>query len=141
MVNDSFEHIVQARNPGTYFALGAFMAAAYVIWALGLPLVAELAVAVFLIIVLRRLTVNPKSGFRITERAVECISNGDRTVIALHELDGAGVIVLYDGSTRCWLNLRGGGIQALPGVTGVDAQQLIRELRNRGIWVSQSPVT
>ncbi|MCB2094782.1 MAG: hypothetical protein H6901_11695 [Rhodobacteraceae bacterium] len=140
MVNDSFEHIVQARNPSTYFALGAFMALAYVIWVLGLPLIAELAVAVFLAVVLHRLTVNPKTGFRITERAIECLANGETSVIALHEVDGAGVIVLYDGSTRCWLNLRGGGIQALPGVTGMDAGQLIRELRDRGIWVSQSPV-
>ncbi|MDH5452474.1 MAG: hypothetical protein OEX14_03890 [Paracoccaceae bacterium] len=139
-MSDSFEHIVQARNPGTYFLLGISLAAIHLIWFLGLPTIMEFAVGGFALAVLHRLATNPKHGFRILPERIECIVQKSRHIVPFDDIEGASVIVLHDGSTRCWLNLRGGGIQSLPGVTSVDAKRLVRELRDRGIWVSQSPV-
>ncbi|MCB2135970.1 MAG: hypothetical protein KDE08_08505 [Rhodobacteraceae bacterium] len=139
-MSETFEYIVQARNPGTYFALGVSLAAVDFIWVYGWPLIAEVGAVAFMLLVLHRLVINKKYGFRILSDAIECITRNARSTVPFSDIAGASVIVLHDGSTRSWLNLRGGGIQSLPGVTRVDADRLIREFRRRGIWVSQSPV-
>lgn len=140
MVDGSFEHIRQARNAGMYIALGLAMSLTYLIWAHGSSVAATGVVSAFLFIVLHRLAVNPTTGFRLTWEGIDCIERHQRKSFTFAEIDAASVITLHDGSTRCWLNLRNGGIQTLPGVTSVNAEKLVQAFRDRGIWVSRSPV-
>lgn len=133
MPSDSFMKRSQGRRPRTYMALGVGMAAAYaaVKYDLG-ALTLGLAI-VYLALVLRRLILNPATGFRLGQTRIDWFTEKGTESAALADLIGVTIARNPEGRTVCTLKLRGGRAITLSGVEDLDPKRLIREFMRRGI--------
>lgn len=132
---EPFEYRRQARNPGTYMALGVAMAVVWLAFALDLRLSVRGLALIYLALVLWRLGANPRRGFRLSGRTLGWFGPRGREVIALSNLAGVTIGLTEKGATVCFLNLTDGRTLPLPGAEAYGVARLRQEFGARGIAV------
>lgn len=135
MTTESYGYRSQARRPRTYFALGITMAVVYLCVTLEMGQLIIALAAVFLVLILRRLWLNPVKGFRLGRSWVEIYRPRGNETIHLDDVASVTVTRTTWGATACFLNLADGAILPLPGVEKLDSHKLMREFGLRGVRV------
>ncbi len=133
-MSDSFEYRAQARNPVGYLAFAIGLAVVFG----GRWLEISTATSVLGIIVVLTLTIrlslNPRSGFRIDTRMVEVFGPGFHRMIPLAKVESVRISQGYKGLC-CDFSLSNGEAISVPPPIRIGPAALSDALRLRGIAV------
>ena len=135
MTIDSYGYRSQARRPGMYFAFGMALVLLYICVVLDMGQLLVALAIVYLLLVLRRLWVNPVKGFRLGRSWVEIYRPRGTEVIPLDTVASVTLTRTNWGAKACFLNLEDGEILPLPGAEKLEAESLMREFGTRGVRV------
>jgi hypothetical protein len=135
MTIESYGYRSQARRPGMYFALGIAMIVVYLCVVLDMGQLLLALAAIYLLLILRRLWLNPAKGFRLGRGWVEIYRPRGTDLIMLNDVASVTVARTNRGAMACFLNLQDGEILPLPGAERLEAQKLMREFGLRGVRV------
>ena len=118
-----------------YLALAVAIVAVYLSVTLkGSTLVIALT-AIYLVLVLRRLIVNPGRGFRLGSKRIDWYDAHGRDSAPLEALEAVSIGRSHAGQTMCVLRLSDGRTISLSGVERLDERKLMREFGRRGIRI------
>lgn len=135
MITESYGYRSQARRPGMYLALGIAMFVVFLCIRLDLNQLVIALAALYLVLIVRRLWLNPIKGFRLGRGWVEIYRPRGTECIHLDDVASVTVTRTNWGAAACFLNLYDGAVLPLPGAEKLETRKLMREFGLRGVRV------
>lgn len=135
VMSDVFEYRVQARNPAMY----VFFATAIAVTRFGMAHPGYKLIGIIgaagLATVLWRLMLNPKSGFRLTDRMIEVFAPAWHRIVPLKQVESVLISGAERGQTQCLLRLKDGTDLPVPATSWFHANHLAQEFQAKGLRV------
>jgi hypothetical protein len=133
-MSDSFEYRAQARNPVGYLAFGLGFALAVSDWALHFSTATWALTALYVLAMFVRLSLNPRTGFRVDARMIEVFGPGFHRMIPLANVESVRISQGGRGIS-CDLFLSCGEELSVPSQMRIGPTALANAFRARGIVV------
>jgi hypothetical protein len=133
-MSDSFEYRAQARNPVGYLAFGLGFALVVSDWSLHRSMTTWAPTILCVLALFVRLSINPRSGFRVDARMIEVFGPGFHRMIPLANVESVRISQGVKGLC-CDLSLASGEGLTIPSLVRICPTALADAFRVRGIAV------